>query len=93
MVAALGFQEQDLFREGASWDWKNWPDTVMLLSDGQPTEGLITQDQEVVASVARLYRVCRTRIHTIGVGRERLMVLEDIAKATGGRFVQVANVE
>ncbi|GEM_PF-3417310 len=93
VVTALGFQEQDLFREGAVWDWKAWPDTVMLLSDGQPTEGLITQDQEVVLSIRRLYRVCRTRIHTIGVGRERLAVLEDLARATGGRFVQIADIE
>jgi HEAT repeat protein len=93
LVTALGFQEYDLFRPGAVWDPKDWPDTVVLISDGRPTEGVIIQDEEIQASVRRLYRICRTRIHTIGVGREMLPVLENIAAITGGRFIHIADVE
>ncbi len=93
LVTALGFQEHDLFRPGAVWDPKGWPDTVVLISDGRPTEGIVIQDEDIQRSVRRLYRVCRTRVHTIGVGRENLPVLEQIARITGGRFIHIADVE
>ena len=93
LVTALGFQEHDLFRPGAVWDPKDWPDTIVLISDGQPTEGVVIQDEDIQVSVRRLYRICRTRIHTIGVGREHLPVLAHIAAITGGRFIHIADVE
>lgn len=93
LVTALGVREEDLFRKGTGWDPKVWPDTLVLLTDGDPTEGLLVQDAAITESIRRLCRITRTRIHTVGVGRAHLMPLQDIAAATGGRFVRVAGKE
>ena len=93
IVLALGFQEHDLFRQSANWDPKSWPDNLILFSDGRPTDGFIVQTEEFEAAVRRLYRICRTRIHTVGVGRGDLHLLDHIAQITGGRFIQIADIE
>lgn len=94
LVAAIGFDERDLFsRPESAWDPSGWPDTILLVSDGTPTEGQITQIEAFLASVKRLFRICRTRIHTIGVGRDNLPVLERTAQITGGSYLHVADEE
>jgi hypothetical protein len=61
-------------------------ETIYLLSDGQPTAGRITDDDEIVEAVRRLNRDTRAAVHCVSLGGESRL-LRRIAEATMGTYV------
>lgn len=63
-------------------------DTIYVLSDGHPTEGEVTDPDEILARV-RVWNAARhVRIHGVSVGRESPL-LRGLAEETGGRYLRV----
>ena len=63
-------------------------DTIFLLTDGQPSAGRITDQNELADEIARWNLTRRIVIHTISIGsRSRLM--QRLADESGGSFVHV----
>ncbi|MCK6461303.1 MAG: VWA domain-containing protein, partial [Planctomycetes bacterium] len=61
-------------------------ETVYLLSDGEPTAGSITDDEEILAAVRRLNRDTRAAVHCVSLGGESRL-LRRLAEATMGTYV------
>lgn len=61
-------------------------DTIFLLSDGDPTEGEITDPAEIAEEILRLNRARRVTIHTIAIGGDSPL-LRRLARETGGEYV------
>lgn len=61
-------------------------DTIYLLTDGEPTHGVIVDPAELAEEVIRWNHTRRIRIHGISVGRESQM-LKRLAEESGGRYV------
>jgi len=65
------------------------PDTIFLLSDGQPTRGELTDPIAILAEVNRWNEIHRIRIHAIGVGKQHnRKLMEGLANGSGGTYVQ-----
>ncbi len=67
-------------------------DTIVLLTDGAPTEGKRRTRAAILAGVRQLDRFRLARIHTIEVGAQNTSArwkgfLKEIADATGGRYL------
>ncbi|MCA9322236.1 MAG: HEAT repeat domain-containing protein [Planctomycetes bacterium] len=85
-----GFRDQGLDFTGKL---KPVADTVFLLADGAPTCGELTVTEEILAQLDRYNHASRVVIHTIsydlvGIGRQFLV---DVARKTGGTFVELGN--
>lgn len=80
--AAFGYG--GLGREAA--EQATWLDAVFLLSDGAPNRGRYRRDDKVVEAIAALSQR-RIPVHAIAAGEEVFPLLQRIAEATGGRFV------
>ena len=72
---------------------KNKPiaDTIFLLSDGSPSNGVLVSRAEILSEVERYHAKAQVVIHTIayditGIGRQ---IMADIARVTGGKFVEI----
>lgn len=63
-------------------------DTVYLLSDGAPTEGAITDIEEIRAEVARWNATRHVRVHGVAMGQDSTL-LRWLCEDTGGRYVRV----
>ena len=61
-------------------------DAIFLLSDGAPNRGRIRDEDRIVQALRDLSRG-RVPIHAIAAGEEVFPLLQRIADATGGRFV------
>lgn len=66
-------------------------DTVFLLSDGEATCGELIVNDEIIEQIEDYHAAGNVTIHTIayeltGVGRQ---LLSDIARVSGGRFVEI----
>ncbi len=61
-------------------------DSIYLLSDGAPNRGRVREEGRIVEALAALSRG-RVPIHCIAAGEEVFPLLQRIADATGGRFV------
>ncbi len=61
-------------------------DAIFLLSDGAPNRGQYRNHDRVVKHIARMSRR-DIPVHTIGAGEEVFPLLQAIADATGGSFV------
>jgi hypothetical protein len=59
-------------------------DTIVLLSDGQPSDGQIIQPAKIASTFAARNRWRGIRVHTISFGL-RLGVLETLARQSGGQ--------
>ena len=66
-------------------------DTCFFLTDGEPTEGVVTKVEDILAEVRRLFRESRIRIHTIGMNESGALqaLLQGIATITEGQCVYV----
>lgn len=62
-------------------------ETIYLLSDGEPTAGRVTGDDEIVEAVRRLNRDTRAAVHCVSLGGDSRL-LRRIAEATMGTYVQ-----
>ena len=67
-------------------DLKEAPDTVFVLSDGNPNDGKIKRQSDILEAVREFNRFARARIHGIGTGESGF--LEELAKQNGGTFVK-----
>ena len=65
-------------------------DTIFLLSDGDPTAGEIIDVGHLVCDICEHDRVRMIRINTIGMGRANSPLLRQLAKQTGGTYVDLA---
>jgi HEAT repeat protein len=64
-------------------------DTIILLSDGQPTRGNITDPDQILAEVKRWNVLRRVKIHTVGVGNEHNeSFMRGLAESSGGTYVK-----
>lgn len=62
-------------------------DTLVLLSDGLPTLGTVTDADELRRRVAGWNRWAGLRIHTVGLGEQDRALLEGLALDAGGKYV------
>ncbi len=62
-------------------------DTLVLLSDGLPTLGTVTDPGELRRRVAGWNRWAGLRIHTVGLGEQDRALLEGFAGDSGGKYV------
>ena len=63
-------------------------DTIYLLTDGQPSGGLIVDPVEIADQVARWNGSRRLRIHGIAVGIDSVLI-KSLADDSGGTYVYV----
>ncbi len=63
-------------------------DTIVLLSDGQPTDGRITDTDDILREVARRNEIARIRIHCIAVDGD-MGFLRALAEQNDGDYVLV----
>ncbi len=61
-------------------------DAIVLLSDGEPTVGRITDTDAILEAVLKRNRVLQATIHTIAIGKADRTFLKRLALATGGTF-------
>lgn len=61
-------------------------DAIVLLSDGEPTVGRMTDTDEILEAVLKRNRVLQATIHTIAIGEADRTFLKRLALATGGTF-------
>ncbi len=64
-------------------------DTVLFLSDGDPTAGEHVLPDDILRDVARANRLRRVAIHTIAIGEFNKAFMEDLARQNGGTFVDL----
>jgi HEAT repeat protein/Mg-chelatase subunit ChlD len=62
-------------------------DTIYLLTDGPPSEGVTVASSQVLLEIARWNATQRATIHTITVGGPSRL-LQDIATQTGGTYTE-----
>ena len=61
----------------------------VLLSDGQPTRGEITDPDQILAEVRRWNDLRRVKIHTVGVGNQHNEAfMRALAESSGGTYVK-----
>ena len=60
-------------------------DTVYLLSDGEPTDGLRTDPDDILEWVHVVNRFRKTRIHTIQIGEDQEL-MRRLAASSDGRY-------
>ncbi len=65
-------------------------DTIFLLSDGEPTAGKITREDEICEEVKRLNGLRRIVLHTINLGKTQGGFLKKLADENGGQYVDLA---
>jgi hypothetical protein len=70
-------------------DLTEGPDTVFLLSDGNPSTGLIISRPELRDAVLRWNLARDVRIHAVNVGNADASMLRGIAHGTGGTYVDL----
>ena len=64
------------------------PDTIFLLSDGAPNKGRITDPNAILVEIAKMNRLRRIVIHTIGIGKgENRPFMQGLAKQNRGTYV------
>jgi hypothetical protein len=64
-------------------------DTIFLVSDGLPTAGKLTNQEEILKEVQRLNALRRIVIHTISLAKLRDPFLRRLAEESGGQFVDL----
>ncbi|MAG58690.1 MAG: hypothetical protein CMJ83_20570 [Planctomycetes bacterium] len=67
------------------------PDTIFLLTDGNPSIGLIISRWELRDALLRYNLGRMVRIHTINVGAKDNVWLKSIAQHTGGEFLDLTS--
>ena len=61
-------------------------DTIYLLSDGEPTDGVRTEPDDILEAVQEVNRFRRTRINTIQIGEDQELMRE-LALSSGGKYM------
>jgi len=62
-------------------------DTVILLSDGRPTVGTLTETTQIRKAIVELNKARRIQVHTIALGKDAdTEFMEGLATDTGGTF-------
>lgn len=64
-------------------------DTIFFLSDGRPTVGALVDPDDILESVLELNRFRRIVIHTIAIGEFQKDFMQELARRTGGQFVDL----
>jgi HEAT repeat protein len=63
-------------------------DTIYLMSDGAPNQGLYTDPRDIIRHIVDLNATKKVQIHTIGVGKDHNEALmRELATLTGGQYV------
>jgi hypothetical protein len=64
-------------------------DSILLLSDGLPTEGRILDPFVLAQRIEQVNQLARVAIHTVGVGHDHSKaLLEALSLASGGRYLR-----
>jgi Mg-chelatase subunit ChlD len=85
LLAAFGIERVGGSRSPAA----ALPDQIILLSDGEPTAGLLTDPADIRLEVRRLNRDDAVRIDTVAIGGGPALLLEQIASENGGECVHI----
>jgi hypothetical protein len=64
-------------------------DTIYLLSDGEPTDGIRVEPDDILEAVAAVNRFRKTRINTIQLGEDQELMRE-LALGSGGKYILLA---
>jgi hypothetical protein len=64
-------------------------DTILFLSDGEPSHGEVIAPDDIVREVTRANRLRRIAIHTIAIGEFNKDFMEELARRNGGVFVDL----
>jgi HEAT repeat protein len=64
-------------------------DTVYFLSDGQPSVGEFTDPDDIRKEVAKANELRRVVIHVIGMGQFQKRWMGDVARDSGGQFIDL----
>ena len=67
------------------------PDTIFLLTDGDPSVGAVTSRTELRDAVLAWNLGRMIRVHAINVGDARSLWLEQLTRATDGRFIDLSS--
>ncbi len=63
-------------------------DTILFMTDGQPTHGKVIDAHQILDEITRRNRVLGVTIHVVGVSKDQnAAFLLNLAKRNGGRFV------
>jgi hypothetical protein len=63
-------------------------DTILFMTDGQPTHGKVIDPHQILDEVTRRNRVLGVTLHTVGVSKDQnAAFLLNLAKRNGGRYV------
>ena len=62
-------------------------DTIVLLTDGQPSVGEVTDTQEIRSRIERMNRTRKVLIHCVSVGRKSRF-LRLLAEENGGIYTE-----
>ena len=66
--------------------YKSKGDTLLFLSDGGPTAGRTTDEEEILEQVREWNRTANITLHTIGIGRQlNRRFMKALAEQNGGR--------
>jgi len=63
-------------------------EAIYLLTDGEPTEGKVTDIGEIRRQIGELTRLRKVKIHGIAIGRESRL-LRGLAEDSGGTYVEI----
>lgn len=64
-------------------------DTIVLLTDGLPTEGRLTDPLSISSRIQRMNQLVRCTIHTVGVGPDHSRtLLESLSEDSGGQYIR-----
>jgi hypothetical protein len=65
-------------------------DTIVLLTDGEPTTGAIVESEAILDEVLKRNRLMQTTIHTIAIDSADPELLKNLADGTDGTFKSLA---
>jgi len=73
-------------RGTADENYSRGADTIFFMSDGMPSIGDIKDPDLILASIERIHKVRRVKIHVAHIGPTTLPFMKQIASLTGGKY-------
>ncbi len=63
-------------------------DTIFLLSDGSPNAGRVPEAGAILEEIAKLNKLRKITIHTVGVGDHNVPFMQKLAEQNDGKYVK-----
>ena len=99
VMRAAGFSDEQIYEHGTAlydgllkaFDDED-VDTIVLLSDGEPTEGALIEAVDILEDITLRNELRRIVIHCVSVNHVST-VLEGLAQASGGTFLRLNQLD